>query len=322
MKEYAPLVTSVVHPLQMGLGGAKNGMAAAVMAARSWTKNVHSSGAHMAILKIDIKNAYNTINRGEVLSNVKEFCPQIYNLCAWRLGGSANIFWNGQRIESTCDIVQGDPLAPLMFVLGIHKIAMQLDLIPDLHQIWYLDDCLIFGDESSLKLALTKLQDSLKLLGLALNYCKCELYMTESHSVHLDQIPTVTDCSKWSYLGAALTDEIAAVHQDALARTQMVTQKIRDIAGTTTRPAALRLCAGTCRIEHLLRLTTLKETADFLIHPVSKGLNSVLSEILQVSSLSPQTWAHATLPVRMGGSAGALGPVIVCCSGQVGCRIR
>ena len=212
-----------------------------------------------------------------------------------------------------------------MFVLWIHKIAMQLDLIPYLHQIWYLDDCLIFGDESSLKLALTKLQDSLKPLGLALNYCKCELYMTESHSVHLDQIPTVTDCSKWSYLGAALTDEIAAVHQDALARTQMVTQKIRDIAGTTTRPAALRLCEGTCRIEHLLRLTTLKETADFLIHPVSKGLNSVLSEILQVSSLSPQTWAHATLPVRMGGSAGALGSVIVCCSsqrGQVGCRIR
>ena len=153
-------------------GGAKNGMAAAVMAARSWTKNVHSSGAHMAILKIDIKNAYNTINRGEVLSNVKEFCPQIYNLCAWRLGGSANIFWNGQRIESTCGVVQGDPLAPLMFVVGIHKIAMQLDLIPDLHQIWYLDDCLIFGDESSLKLALTKLQDSLKLLGLVLNYCK------------------------------------------------------------------------------------------------------------------------------------------------------
>ena len=87
---------------------------------------------------------------------------------------------------------------------GISNLIKEVaEAFPEIDQLWYLDDCLLCGDPSSVARCVTLIPKKLKAVNLELNTRKCELYtmMEEQKLTELTGIPRVLNQSEWSYQG-------------------------------------------------------------------------------------------------------------------------
>ena len=64
------------------------------------------------MLKIDFKNAFNSIRQDVVMESVREYFPEIFPFVG---------FWDFV-IQSSEGVQQGDPIGSLCFCLAIHKL--------------------------------------------------------------------------------------------------------------------------------------------------------------------------------------------------------
>ena len=90
----------------------------------------------------------------------------------WSLSGTSQVFWDGEAIPFVTGVQQGDPLAPALFAAGLHDAVEKLCEIPDLQQVWYLDDGLLFGTPETVQEALKQLEQLLAEKGLVINPTK------------------------------------------------------------------------------------------------------------------------------------------------------
>ena len=104
------------------------------------------------ILQVDLTNAFGMAERGPALDLVAEHFPDIYNWCQRSYGGETVMMFGKETIYSTKGWHQGDPLAPLLFSLGLvrltHSIQEQVEGLR-LH-VWFLDDGHIGGSVEQL----------------------------------------------------------------------------------------------------------------------------------------------------------------------------
>ena len=84
------------RPNQMGVGTPKGGESA-VHAVRSYVES--DSVQDQVLLKIDFKNAFNSVRRDVVLQLVKEILPEIYPFIHQCYGEKSNLFF-GVRAAS------------------------------------------------------------------------------------------------------------------------------------------------------------------------------------------------------------------------------
>ena len=136
-------------------------------------------------LKLDIKNAFNCLNRDIILQEVKERIPSLFNLFWQAYSGSSYLFYRGITIQSETGLQQGDPGGPALFSLGIDKIVKGLKSEVNL---WYLDDSNLADTPQIVLEDLVTLLRELKKIGLTLNAAKCELTclnLEEPNSVFL-----------------------------------------------------------------------------------------------------------------------------------------
>ena len=95
------------------------------------------------MLKVDIKNAYNSIVREACLRGVQRYCPQLLRWAVWSLTGPSILYMGEHILLSQTGVQQGDPLAPLLFSRCLHKAIQKSRLAPkSLVQCrqWFLDD--------------------------------------------------------------------------------------------------------------------------------------------------------------------------------------
>ena len=101
------------------VGGAGPWIQAAVQTMRRWTDDLHGDEV---IVKIDLANAYNSINRVSCLSELRDRCPELLPWAKWCLSGPSDVFF-GHIIECQTGVQQGDSLAPPLFSMGLQALS-------------------------------------------------------------------------------------------------------------------------------------------------------------------------------------------------------
>ena len=153
-----------LHPLQLG-GHAIKGIHTAIFTVRSWVNSMMTQGS--ILLKVDLRNAFNSIRRNECLKELAHRWPSLFPWCQWMLASESWLWWNEKQFLCKDGVQQGDPLAPVLFALTLHRAVETLDSIPDLRQLWYLDDGILFGSPQTILAAVECLE---------INFEKCQLY--------------------------------------------------------------------------------------------------------------------------------------------------
>ena len=103
------------------------------------------------VLQVDLVNAYNAVDRGEVLQKVAELFPECL---AWAetCYGAKSFKFGEFVLESATGVHQGDPLAGLLFCLVLMSVVDAIEEeVPTLTlNAWYLDDGHIIGTKVEL----------------------------------------------------------------------------------------------------------------------------------------------------------------------------
>ena len=161
-------MTNLLAPRQLGygvLGGAEAG----VHAARQYIDNMQPQDA---VVKLDFKNAFNSVQRDKMLEAVQSFAPEIYPLVHSVYSSPSSLLWEDKTLQSS---EQGDPLGPLLFCLAIHPLSTQLMAE---FCVMYLDDVSLGGPPEAILHDLEVIE-SFKEIELVLNNQKSEIICTE-----------------------------------------------------------------------------------------------------------------------------------------------
>ena len=157
-----------------------NGKEAAIHALRRWACRATGQPGRVA-LKIDVRNAFNSVSRAAVVDQVRRRFPHLLPWVLWCYRDESDLLLEGQVPLSSADgVQQGDPLGPLLFALAIHPLAEQLAALRhdgvglDMVQ-FYLDDGVLAGPAEVVAAALALVQRGCDAIGLELNLAKSEL---------------------------------------------------------------------------------------------------------------------------------------------------
>ena len=130
-------------PLQVGVG-VPSGCEAAVHATRGWLHR-NSGHADKILLKLDFRNAFNSIDRTALLRQVRAHAPECACWADWCYGCSSRLLFGDDVLQSTCGVQQGDPLGPFFFALVLQPALAAAEGPLDLRYA-FLDDVVLAGN--------------------------------------------------------------------------------------------------------------------------------------------------------------------------------
>ena len=291
-----------LQPAQIGVSGKGPVIQAAILCVKSWVREMHPDEL---LLKVDISNAYNSINRNACLEGVKKHCPELMRWARWCLDGCSRVYYGTTVIPCSTGVQQRDPMAPALFAVGLHHVIAKLQATPEIHQMWFLDDGIFRGKTDQVLGALKVLQNGLSEIDLQINAHKCELYLpTDIEGLRgFGTIPIIRDRDAWSYLGTPLSEQTPKALDSVRARVTQATAKILAFAKTYPFQAfhLLRATAGACKIEYLMQTCTRSAITDDLVATCSTQMRAAYASILREHEVDDLQWTHATLPQRKGG---------------------
>lgn len=168
-KHLLPHLSSKFQPIQLGFW-TRGGCEIAVHATRTFLE----SNGWEVLLKVDLKNAFNSVDRGALLSQVKQHTPSIFPFL-WQCYGRRSILvYREHHLSSSVGCQKGDPLGPAIFSLNIHQIISSLE---SRFNLWYLDDGTLGGDADTVLSDLKNLCRNFAAIGLEFNFSKCEIFI-------------------------------------------------------------------------------------------------------------------------------------------------
>ena len=80
-----------------------------------------------ALLKLDFRNAFNSIRRDKMLRPMQECVPRLLQFVNSAYSSPSTLFWADKTIQLADGVQQGDPLGPLLFCLTIHHLGPQMN---------------------------------------------------------------------------------------------------------------------------------------------------------------------------------------------------
>ena len=152
----------------------KGGCEAAIHTAR---RVMSVMSENQVLVKLDFRNAFNSIHRDARLECVASRLPELYRFCYSAYGNSTSLQFGSELIQSAEGVQQGDPLGPLLFCLVIHPI---LSSLTSPFKIGYMDDVTIGGNIAMVARDVETVSSSGITVGLDLNATKCEHIYSDS----------------------------------------------------------------------------------------------------------------------------------------------
>ncbi|KAL0820722.1 hypothetical protein ABMA28_006551 [Loxostege sticticalis] len=289
-----------LQPHQLGFG-TRQGCEGAIHATRSFVMDFNN--ADSVIIKLDIKNAFNSLERDVLLNEVKDIIPSLYPFLDQVYGTSSKLFFKDNLILSQVGVQQGDPLGPLIFSLAIHKAIIN---IQSPLNVWYLDDGTLGGEPEIVKQDLITLIPRLRDLGLEVNSAKCEFFpcsdgVASQFQNFLTVLPGLSFLSRANFdlLGSPIFAEgIAESVEKQRRNLEFVNDRLKFL-NPHVALTLLRMCLGAPKFIYLLR-TSPVWLFPALISAFDECLRSSVSGIINVS-LNEVQWSQAALPIRHGG---------------------
>ena len=105
-----------------------------------------------AILLVDAKNAFNSLNRLSALQNIRSLCPSLATILINSYRAPTELFIDGDVVLSREGTTQGDPLAMPFYAIATIPIIKQLrSAFDDISQVWYADDASAAGKIDALR---------------------------------------------------------------------------------------------------------------------------------------------------------------------------
>jgi len=163
--------TSYLWPLQIGVAQPL-GTEVGLQVARQWCQR-NSDSPNKVLVKLDFANAFNTIDRGFLLKEVRAPMP---GLAAWAdfcYSSPSKLVFGSRTIGSESGGQQGDPLGPLFFSLALQPVLQELSLsrvTGGLELVYsYLDDLCLAGDAQAVATAIATLTQRCGDIGLRLS---------------------------------------------------------------------------------------------------------------------------------------------------------
>jgi hypothetical protein len=300
MRQVEPELSSLLVPLQLGCG-ARAGLDAAIHSTRDKLYSDVESGI---FLKLDFRNAFNTIRRDHIADCLQTHVPSLMQLFTACYSEFSYLTFGDKIFFSDEGLQQGDPLAPAYFCVGLHDILCGL-ITP--FKTAYLDDLSLLGQAESVLRDLLYLIPACSNIGLELNPEKCELtFLGESHESENCQefyelLPDLKSVplSEVTLLGAAMGDtSLDTLLKEFLTSFGVVTQRLLKLSSHDAF-FLLRTCLSMPKLLHTLR-TSPSFTRSALLMEIDSAFLRTFSSILNVN-LSPSQASQVSLPVKLGG---------------------
>ena len=176
-------------PHQLGVG-VKGGCEALIHAANSIFGDNSVDLGRKWVLQIDFENAFNSIERGTMLAETRDHCPQLSAWAEYCYGQSSHLFFGDQRLTSSTGPQQGDPLSSLLFSLVLQPLIHRInEASPSLLlNGWILDDGTIIGTKEELQRTFDILATLGPAFGLHLNAAKSRVWCGDADPSNLDPL--------------------------------------------------------------------------------------------------------------------------------------
>ena len=263
------------------------------------------------LLQVDVRNAFNTLQRETILGAVATHAPE---LTAWvrQTLQPAPLLCGREVVWSTQGVQQGDPMGPFLFALGIQDVINLLPKDMLLHR-WYLDDGVLMGTLPQLHHAIELLEAHFPQRGLVVNYSKTTLWGPVATPPRIATAPNGSRLRSTSLrpigdvmrvLGvpvAASGNELAMLaYLDAQAtRIQADMHRVSKVPDKQVAHSVLRNCLGPVQAQFLLRTVDHSMGKEFAAR-IETAQRSAWERLLG-TQLTPQAWMQSTLPISKGG---------------------
>jgi hypothetical protein len=295
------IVNSYLSPHQLGVA-TKLGCEAAIHTTRTFVNNDENRGK--VLLKLDFKNAFNSVERDCILKEVQCHTPLLYPYLYQCYRNPSTLFFGNHLISSSVGAQQGDPCGPMIFSLAIQPIILSLD---SQMNIWYLDDGTLADYPEVVLSDFKKVINLSQEIGLELNFNKCEIFCCSGDTdlkvikefQNLAPGIKIGDRESLSLLGSPIFDQ---GFKNTVEKTIITVENLLNKAELLNRHVAYTLiknCLFIPKFNFLLRTTPFWKFSNY-VNSIDSSLKSCLERILNLR-LTDLQWRQSTLPIRFGG---------------------
>ena len=129
--------------------------------------------------KSDVKNAFNSVSRDQIMEQVSLTFPDLYNHVIQMYGKPSSLtFMQGSStviIPSEEGVHQEDPLGPVPFATAIHPVLTKIQNPTQVRLLTYLDDVFLLGWAKSVLAAFHDLNET-SAINLVIADKKCKIF--------------------------------------------------------------------------------------------------------------------------------------------------
>jgi hypothetical protein len=270
---------------------------------RSFVNSNLKNNEDIAIIKLDISNAFNSIFRSTVVPALGSISPASTNYLLNCYQKPSYLIYGDRIVESTRGVQQGDPIGMDAFCAGIHPVVKHLNKFNLSLNAWYADDATLAGSYHNLNEALNYINQEFPKIGLQVNLNKSLLIPLKGLPSPdlLFNIPQSQN-RNFELLGSPIGD--ISYTKSFMNEKILQSQPLLDILAGKLDNAhvsftLLKYCTSYCKMVYLMR-TVPSEVLNKTIGLFDQKIISCLEDIIH-SPISSDAQQQASLSTNLGG---------------------